>query len=82
MLGHVLAVLRTSGMAVQTGTALSVTVNKPTSNQVVILDQGEGAVEVVWNGGAIHSFTGVTTILVEAKKANNDSITFYTPPLT
>ena len=76
------AILRTSGNAVQTGTALSVTVDKPTSNQVVILDQGEGGVEVEWNGDTIHSFTGVSTILVEAEKAKNDRIIFYTPPLT
>jgi hypothetical protein len=75
-------ILRTSGTAILSGTALSVTVNKPTSNQVLILDQGGGAVEVEWNGGAVHSFTGVTTILVHAETARNDQITFYTPPLT
>jgi hypothetical protein len=75
-------VARTSGTAIQSGTALSVTVNKPTSNQVLILDQGGGAVEVEWNGGAVHSFTGVTTILVQAQRARNDQVIFYTPPLT
>jgi hypothetical protein len=73
---------RTSGSGIQTGTTLSVIVNKPTSNQAVILDQGGGAVEVEWNGGAVHSFTGVTTIVVNSARAKNDSITFYTPPLT
>jgi hypothetical protein len=80
--GPELLIRRTSGNAVQSGTALSVTVNKPTSNQLLILDQGGGAVEVEWNGGTVHSFTGVTTILVQAEKARNDQVTFYTPPLT
>ena len=74
--------LRTSGTAVQTGTLLSVMVNKPTSNQVALLDQGGGAIEVEWNGGAVHSFDGVSTIVVHSEKATNDRVVFYTPPLT
>jgi len=57
-------------------------VNKPTTNLVQILDQGGGAVEVDSNGGGAQSFSGVTTIVVQAKNAMNDQITFYTPPLT
>jgi len=72
---------RTSGTAVQSGTLLTVKVSKPTTNQVQILDQGGGAVEVDSNGGGAQSFTGVTTILVQAKNTGNDQITFYTPPL-
>jgi hypothetical protein len=74
--------LRTSGSAVQTGTLLSVTVNKPSGNAVQILDQGEGALEVEWNGGAVHSFTGVTTIDVTAERGRNDRITFDTSTLS
>jgi hypothetical protein len=70
------------GTAVQSGKDLIVRVNKPTGNTVRILDQGAGTIDVQWNGGAVHSFTGVTTILVQAKKAREDQITFYTPPLT
>ena len=54
---------------------------RPTGNNVQILDQGAGTIDVQWNDGAVHSFTGVTTILVHATKAREDQITFYTPPL-
>jgi hypothetical protein len=70
------------GTAAQTGTELTVTVNEPTSNSVQIVDQGGGAVQVEWNGGPVHAFTGVTTILVQAERAKNDYISFSTAPLT
>jgi len=69
------------GTAAQSGNDLKVTVSKPTANTVQILDQGAGAIEVEWNGAAVHSFTGVTTILVQAVNAKKDQITFCTPPL-
>ena len=74
--GHPLSVQvrRTSGAAVQSGSVLTVTVNKPTTNIVAISNNGAGTVEVEWNGGAVHSFTGVATIEVDARKATNDLI--------
>ncbi len=65
---------RTSGAAVQSGSILTVTVNKPTTNIVEISNNGGGAVEVEWSGGAVHSFTGVATIEVDTRKATNDLI--------
>jgi hypothetical protein len=65
---------RTSGTAVQTGSMLTVTVDKPTTNTVAISNHGGGAVEVEWNGGAVHSFTGVATIVVDAKHAGDDLV--------
>jgi hypothetical protein len=68
------------GTAVQSGNTLEVKVRKPTTNTVRILDKGAGTIEVAWNGGPVRSFTGVTTILVHARNAKEDQITFYMPP--
>jgi len=64
------------GRAVQNGTILSVTVDKPTTNTVQVTNEGAGNIQVDWNGGAVHSFSGVGTIHVYAQKARNDLITF------
>jgi hypothetical protein len=72
------SVRRTSGTAVQTGSVLSIMVNKQNSNAVEILDQGAAGVAVEWNGGTVHSFTGVMTIIVQTQRAKNDHITFFT----
>ncbi len=71
--GHPLNVniRRTSGAAVQSGSILAVTVNKPTTNILEISNNGAGAVEVEWNGGAVHSFSGVATIVVDTRNATN-----------
>jgi hypothetical protein len=50
------------GIAIQSGTLLSVTVDRPTTNTVQVTDDGKGDVQVDWNGGATHSFTGVDTV--------------------
>jgi hypothetical protein len=65
------------GVAVQTGTLLTVTF-APGSNTSQISDSN-GSVQVAWNGGPVHSFTGITTIIVDARKARNDLITFTEP---
>jgi hypothetical protein len=65
---------RTSGSAIQSGSILTVTVDNPTTNIVAISNNGAGAVEVKWNGGAAHSFTNVATIEVDTRKATNDLI--------
>jgi hypothetical protein len=64
------------GIAVQSGTVLTVTVNRPRTNTVQITDVGAGNIQVAWNGGSGHSFTGVATIVVDARKARNDHVTF------
>jgi hypothetical protein len=67
--------------ATQVGTQLTVTVNKPGKNTVQIFDSGAGSLAVQRNGGAVHDFTGITTIVVHAENAKNDQISFDTPPL-
>ena len=66
---RVLEVRRTSGIAVQSGSVLTVTVNKRTTNTVEISNSGGGAVAVEWNGGAVHSFAGIATIVVDTQNA-------------
>jgi len=66
--------LRTNGAAVQSGSLLTVTVDKTKSNIVEISNEGGGAVAVEWNGGSAHSYTGVSTIVVDTKNAPKDLI--------
>lgn len=63
------------GHAVQTGTTLTITVNRPTTNVVQLTDEGAGKVEVEWNGGPAHSYSGVSTIMVNTHNARRDQIT-------
>ena len=67
-------VRRTSGVAVQSGSVLTVTVNKRTTNTVEISNSGGGAVAVEWNGGAVHSFAGIATIVVDTQNARKDLV--------
>jgi hypothetical protein len=66
---------RTSGTAVQSGSVLTVMVDQPRSNVVQITNAGGGNVQVEWNGGMVHSFTGVATAVVNASNATKDDIT-------
>ena len=70
---------RTSGQAVQSGSLLTVTVNRPSTNIVQINNEGGGAVQVEWNGAAAHSFSGVETIVVDTKAARKDQVTLDDP---
>jgi hypothetical protein len=65
---------RTSGTAVQSGSVLTVTVDNRTTNTVEISNSGGGAVAVEWNGGAVHSFSGVETVDVDTQKARKDLV--------
>jgi hypothetical protein len=71
--GHPLG-RRTGGIAVQSGSLLTVTVNKRTSNTVAISTSGGGAVAVEWNGGAVHAFKGVATIVVDTQNARKNLV--------
>ena len=63
------------GLAVQTGSDLTVTVNRPTTNvSVEISDKSDARVQVAWNGGVVHTFTGVATIVVNTRNARNDQV--------
>jgi hypothetical protein len=70
---------RTSGLAVQSGSLLTVTVNRPHVDVVTINNQGGGAVQVEWNGGPMHSFSGVDTIVVDMKNGREDQVTLNDP---
>jgi hypothetical protein len=72
--GHPLNVRRTSGVGVQSGSVLTVTVNKSTTNTVEISNDGGGAVAVEWNGGRVHPFTGVSTIVVDTRNSTKDLV--------
>lgn len=65
---------RTSGVAVQAGTVLTITVDRPASNTVEISNNGGGAVATTWNGGSLHSFTGVDTIVVKTQHPGKDVV--------
>jgi hypothetical protein len=66
---------RTGGTAVQTGSLLTVTVNRSKTNVVQITNEGAGNVQVEWNGGPVHSFAGVDTIVVDTRNARKDQVT-------
>jgi hypothetical protein len=68
---------RTSGVAVQSGSVLTVTVSALKTNSVEISNEGAGAVLVEWNGGAVHSFTGVETIVVDTRNARNNLVALH-----
>jgi hypothetical protein len=74
---HVVSVRRTSGIAVQSGSVLTVTVNRPRTNTVAISNGGGGAVAVEWNGGAAHSFAGIATIVVDTRNAGKDLVALH-----
>jgi hypothetical protein len=65
---------RTSGFASQSGSVLTITADRQTTNTVEISNDGAGAVAAKWNGGAVHSFTGVDTIVVDTHNAKNDLV--------
>jgi hypothetical protein len=65
---------RTSGIAMQSGSVLTVVVDRPSANVVEIVNEGAGNVQVEWNGGMVHSYQGVSTIFVDAINARKDDI--------
>jgi hypothetical protein len=74
---HLLRRARTSGSAVQSESVLTVTVTRTTTNTVAISNEGGGAVQVEWNGGAAHSFMGIKTIVVDTQNARKDVIALH-----
>ena len=72
-----LKALRTSGSAVLSGSVLTVIVDKHTTNTVEISNSGGGAVAVEWNGGSVHSFEGIATIVVDTQNARNDLVALH-----
>jgi hypothetical protein len=66
------------GVAVQSGTVLTVTVHESKGNSVQISDKS-GDILVAWNGGSPESFEGINAIVVNAQKARNDQVIFTEP---
>jgi len=75
---------RTGGVAVQTGAALSIGVAaKPAASTLQITDDGAGNIQTQWDGGPVHSFSGVQAISAEVKGPRSDQVTLnLTGPLT
>jgi hypothetical protein len=65
------------GLAVQSGSELTIIVRRPSTNVVQITDVGAGNVQVEWNGGRIHSFTDVATVVVDTRNARRDQVTLH-----
>jgi len=66
---------RTGGTAVQSGSVLTITVTAPKINTVAIESWNHGAlVQAEWNGGAVHSFAGVDTIIVDIRNGRKDLV--------
>ena len=68
-------VVGTSGHAVQAGSLLTVTVNRPRTNVVHIINEGAGNWQVDWNGVPVHSFSGVAEINFNTRNARKDQVT-------
>ena len=72
---HALSVHRTSGTAVQSGSLLTITVTAPRMNTVEISSSNFGqVVQAEWNGGAVHNFSGVSTIIVDIRNGGKDLV--------
>jgi len=68
-------VARTSGTAVQSGSLLHITVDAPKMNTVELSSLNFGqVVQAEWNGGSVHDFTGVSTIIVVTTTGHKDLI--------
>ena len=70
-----LASRRTSGFAVQYGSLLVIAVDAPKLNTVELSSLNFGqVVQAEWNGGPVHDFAGVSTIIVDTTNGQKDLI--------
>jgi hypothetical protein len=68
---------QSGGVAVQTGTVLSITVvRKPPISMVRVSDDGAGEVTAEWDGGPAHSFSGVQTIDIDVEGPRRDDVSY------
>jgi hypothetical protein len=79
--------LRTDGgVALQSGSALTIILSRePAVSTLQITDDGKGDIQASWDGGPIHSFTGIDHIAVTSRVGSNntDEVTYtLTGPLT
>ena len=63
------------GVFVQDGSVVSIGVGQPTTNAAHVTDDGAGNDTVEWNGGPVHSLTGVDSTLIETRRAKANQIT-------
>jgi hypothetical protein len=78
---------RTGGAAFQTGSVLTVDlrnkVGQPGLDTATIVDDGKGDIQVSWDGGPVHSFTGVSQIVFNSATTQTEQVAFQlTGPLT
>jgi hypothetical protein len=67
--------LRTSGTAIQTGSVLNISATSPRINVIAIESWNQGQmVQAQWNGGSVHTFTGVDTIIVDVRNSTKDFV--------
>lgn len=80
-------IFRTSGAAFQTGSLLTVVVlnkvGEPGTESATITDDGKGDIQVSWDGGAVHSFTGVKDVVLISQPTKTEQVSVnLTGPLT
>jgi hypothetical protein len=70
----------TGGAAFQTGSLLTVDlrnkVGQPGQDTTTIIDDGKGGIQVSWDGGPVHSFTGISQIVFNSAQTQNEQVTF------
>ena len=67
---------RTGGVSRQSGTILGIGVGQRTTNTVQVTDDGQGGIQAEWNGGPVHSFTGIRASIVQTGGSRHNQITF------
>ena len=78
---------RTGGAAFQTGSVLTVDlrnkVGQPGLDTLSIVDDGKGDIQVSWDGGPVHSFSGVSQVVFNSATTQTEQVSFQlTGPLT
>jgi hypothetical protein len=71
---------RTGGAAFQSGSLLTVDlrnkVGNPGHDTATIIDDGKGGIQVSWDGGPVHSFSGISQIVFNSAQTQTEQITF------
>ena len=78
---------RTGGIAVQSGSLLTVVLDNKVGQSgldtVKVVDDGNGDIQVNWDGGPIHSFSGVGQIVIDSMPTQTEQVTLQlNGPLT
>ena len=67
---------RTGGVSEQRGTVLGIGVGQPTTNTVQVTETGQGGIQAEWNGGPVHSFSGIRSSVIQTERSRSNQITF------